>query len=118
MSKYVLCVNNQTLFADDGADDFSPHLVIGKVYKVVLPQENDGDMLRIIDGSGEDYLYPATYFEPFIPAGRESSESVTIYLDPFMKGVLHAEAVATQKSMSALVKEWIDEHLDLPLGAD
>lgn len=118
MNKYVRCIQNQTLFADDGADDFSPHLVVGKVYKVAPPQENDGDMLRIIDGSGEDYLYPATYFEPFIPVSRESTDSLTIYLDPFMKGVLHAEAVASQKSMSTLVKEWIDEHLDLPLGAD
>jgi hypothetical protein len=27
---------------------------------------------------------------------------------------LHAEAIMAQKSISALVREWIDERLDLP----
>lgn len=118
MNKYVICVENQTLFADDGATDLSPHLIIGKVYKVAPPQGHDGDMLRIIDGSGEDYLYPATYFEPFQPVGQQTSETITIHLDPYLKGVLHAEAIAAQKSVGALVREWIDEQLDLPVSAD
>jgi hypothetical protein len=39
--------------------------------------------------------------------------SLTIHLDAFTKGVLYAEALAADKSMSALVREWIDERLDL-----
>lgn len=118
MNKYVRCITNQTLFMHDLAGDYSPHLIIGKIYKVAPPQENDGEMLRVIDGSGEDYLYPASYFEPFTPIGREASETITIHLDPYLKGVLHAEAIATQKSVSSLVREWIDEQLDLPVGTD
>jgi hypothetical protein len=118
MSNYVRCVNNQTLFVDDLAKDYAPHLVIGRVYKVALPQENDGDLLRVIDGSGEDYLYPRHYFEPFILRSQEASETITVHLDPYMKGILHAEAIATHKSVSALVRDWLDEHLDIPLATD
>ncbi|MEI2609110.1 MAG: hypothetical protein V9G20_10835 [Candidatus Promineifilaceae bacterium] len=118
MSSYVRCIQNQTLFADDLAEDFAPHLVVGRVYKVAPPEPNDGDMLRIIDGSGEDYLYPAHYFEPFTPQGQMSSETITVHLDPYMKGVLHAEAAASRKTVSALVREWLDERLDLPVATD
>ena len=50
---FALCVKNR------GADD----LEVRKVYRVV----RDGDderrgYLRVIDDSGEDYLYPASYF--------------------------------------------------------
>jgi hypothetical protein len=50
---YVLCVRN-----DDCED-----LEVRKIYKV-LPDERasqDG-CLRIVDESGEDYLYPESYF--------------------------------------------------------
>ncbi|MGH7966538.1 MAG: hypothetical protein ACRERD_32710 [Candidatus Binatia bacterium] len=50
---FVLCVQNE------GCDD----LEIRKVYQVVPDQgaAQDG-YLRVIDESGEDYLYPADYF--------------------------------------------------------
>ena len=52
--QYVICVRN------DDAED----LVVGKVYKV-LPDENAGEeFLRVIDESGEDYLYPSDHFLP------------------------------------------------------
>ena len=52
-TRFALCVKNR------GADD----LELRKVYRVV----RDGDdqkrgYLRVIDDSGEDYLYPASYF--------------------------------------------------------
>jgi hypothetical protein len=34
------------------------------------------------------------------------------------QGVLHAEAVAARKSISALLREWIDERLDFPENGD
>ncbi|MCI0399512.1 MAG: hypothetical protein L0332_32125 [Chloroflexi bacterium] len=118
MSKYVRCVNNPTLFVDDLAEDYAPHLILGQVYKVAPPEENDGDMVRVIDGSGESYLYPAEYFEPFLPDSDEVADSITVHLDAYMKGVLHAEAIVARKSISALVREWIDGQLDLPVGVD
>jgi hypothetical protein len=39
---------------------------------------------------------------------------VTVYLDEITKGILQTEALATRKSVSALIREWIDKRLDLP----
>jgi len=52
-AEFVLCVQNE------GCDD----LEIRKVYQVLPDQgaAEDG-YLRVIDESGEDYLYPAEYF--------------------------------------------------------
>ncbi|MBM4459781.1 MAG: hypothetical protein FJ011_18800 [Chloroflexi bacterium] len=117
MTIYVRCLKNRILFGDDAAGNFAPHLISGRVYKVVPPEKNDRDMLRVIDGSGEDYLYPKNYFEPFVSDSTAASESVTVHLDPYLKGILHAEAIAARKSISALLRDWIDERLDLPAAA-
>ena len=52
-TQFALCINTGT------ADD----LHINTVYQV-LPDEKaaEADYLRIVDESGEDYLYPASYF--------------------------------------------------------
>ncbi len=49
----VLCIKN------NDCDD----LEISKIYEI-LPDENavEDKYIRIIDESGEDYLYPANYF--------------------------------------------------------
>lgn len=53
--KYVICVKN--LEADD--------LQLRKIYEVLLDESADQDgYIRIVDDSGEDYLYPADYFVP------------------------------------------------------
>jgi hypothetical protein len=118
--RYVRCIRNAGFIYDQDEnlyDETVHDLEVGQVYKVALPRENDGDMLRVIDASGEDYLYPADYFEPFTPNENGGHHRPTkIYLDDFTKGVLHAEAIAAQKSVSALLREWIDERLDLPAG--
>ncbi|HBY97542.1 MAG: hypothetical protein M5U01_23975 [Ardenticatenaceae bacterium] len=52
--KFAICIDNSK---------YPASLELHKVYRV-LPDEDaaqDGD-LRIIDESGEDYLYPAEYF--------------------------------------------------------
>jgi len=54
--KFVVCINNK---------DYPASLELHKIYRV-LPDEDaadDGD-LRIIDESGEDYLYSAERFIP------------------------------------------------------
>lgn len=53
-ARFAVCVNNA---------DYPASLELHKIYHV-LPDEDaevDGDM-RVIDESGEDYLYPADYF--------------------------------------------------------
>jgi hypothetical protein len=47
-----------TSFGDFSTDD----LTIGRLYEVIGDVDAHG-MIRIIDDSGEDYLYPAKLFE-------------------------------------------------------
>jgi len=50
---FVLCIRN------DGCDDLEPR----KVYQVIEDSEAAAEgYIRIVDESGEDYLYPANYF--------------------------------------------------------
>ncbi len=51
--EFVLCVKN------NDCDDLEKR----KVYRVLPDKKADKDgYLRVIDESGEDYLYPASYF--------------------------------------------------------
>jgi hypothetical protein len=55
-TRFVICVNN---------DEYPESLELFKIYKTIPDREAhaDGD-LRVIDESGEDYLFPADYFIP------------------------------------------------------
>lgn len=64
--KFVVCINNK---------DYAASLELHKIYRV-LPDDDaaaDGD-LRVIDESGEDYLYPAERFVPIsVPEAVQKS---------------------------------------------
>ena len=64
--KFAVCVNNA---------DYLASLELHKIYRV-LPDEDatgNGD-IRVIDESGEDYLYPAEWFVPIeLPQAVEES---------------------------------------------
>jgi len=54
--KFAVCVNNA---------EYPASLELHKIYRV-LPDEDaaaDGD-IRVVDESGEDYLYPSEWFVP------------------------------------------------------
>jgi hypothetical protein len=52
--QFVVCINNT---------DYSASLEIRKIYQVVPDsQANNHHQIRVIDESGEDYLYPSDYF--------------------------------------------------------
>ena len=52
--KFVICIANQ---------DYPVSLEKRKIYEVVPdPEAEDIGHIRVIDESGEDYLYPATCF--------------------------------------------------------
>ena len=55
-SHYLLCVRN---------DDYQASLEVRKIYEV-LPDEHAqaNHFVRVVDESGEDYLFPASYFVP------------------------------------------------------
>jgi hypothetical protein len=65
-SQFVVCIKNE---------EYPVSLELHKIYRVVPDKDAaaDGD-LRVIDESGEDYLYPASYFAPIeLPAAVEES---------------------------------------------
>ncbi|MCY3991939.1 MAG: hypothetical protein OXF50_12025 [Caldilineaceae bacterium] len=121
---YAKCINNWPYLQPPNLPKQKEPLfglTIGKVYKVISdPVAEQHGMTRIIDesfgesGSEDGYLYPSDYFEPFLPDEHLCRTSLTIYLDEYVKGVLHAEAVASNKSVSALMRDWVEERLDLP----
>ena len=120
---YAKCINNRPylqLSNQPAQEEPLFGLTVGKVYKVIPdPAADQHGMTRIIaesfgePGSEDGYLYPSDYFEPFLPDEQFSRTSPTIYLDEYVKGVLHAEAVASNKSVSALMRDWVEERLDL-----
>jgi hypothetical protein len=59
---FVVCLSRGTYRID---------LDVGKVYRLAAPEKNDPiDMLRVIDNSGDDYLYPADWFVPVLLPAR------------------------------------------------
>jgi len=55
-SHYVVCINN---------GDYPASLEPRKIYSLIPDKTaNKSGLLRVIDESGEDYLYPAEYFVP------------------------------------------------------
>lgn len=54
--QFVVCINNE---------GYQASLVPRKIYQVVPDKEAENHkMLRVIDESGEDYLFPASLFSP------------------------------------------------------
>lgn len=55
-TKYVVCINNE---------GYPASLELRKIYEALPDEESEKhDFLRIIDESGEDYLFPAGFFLP------------------------------------------------------
>jgi hypothetical protein len=53
--RFAICIEN---------DGYEASLELRKVYQVVAPEKNDPkDYIRVIDESGEDYLYYKKSFE-------------------------------------------------------
>ncbi len=51
---FALCVDNA---------DYEASLILGKVYRIISdPRAAKDDLVRIVDESGEDYLYHKSHF--------------------------------------------------------
>lgn len=65
---FGICIKNQ------GCED----LELRKLYEILLPDEvsREAGLLRVVDDSGEDYLYPAENFVllPLLSRSRKSSQ--------------------------------------------
>lgn len=65
--KFVVCII-----------DSEPDLELRKIYQVLPDKSADKDnYIRIIDESGEDYLYPSSYFV-FIDVPEEAERSLLL----------------------------------------
>jgi hypothetical protein len=66
--RFAICVNNA---------EYPVSLELHKIYRILADAEaeRDGD-LRIVDESGEDYLYPAAYFV-LVDLPRETARVLT-----------------------------------------
>src|SRR6266545_3016789 len=52
--EFAVCIQNGEYEAD---------LIVGKLYRVVKPERNDrASDIRVVDESGDDYLYPRGWF--------------------------------------------------------
>ena len=67
--RYVLCIRNE---------GYPASLELHKVYRAILDERAAQDRLvRVIDESGEDYLYPMDCFRPFqSPTSIEKLEDI------------------------------------------
>jgi len=67
--EFVVCIKN---------DDYPASLEQRKIYQVVPDAEAAAhQLLRVVDESGEDYLYPADYFVAIeLPVAAERAFSV------------------------------------------
>ena len=52
---FVVCIDNI---------DYPADLQLHKIYRVVPDASLEADDIRIIDESGEDYIYPKSFFAP------------------------------------------------------
>ena len=69
--QFAICVKNE---------EYPASLQLWKVYRV-LPDERGArhNMIRVVDESGEDYLFSATYFVPVeLPQAAESALLATV----------------------------------------
>jgi signal recognition particle receptor subunit beta len=63
---FVICINNK---------DYSTSLVIRKIYEALTDADAEqNNQIRVIDESGEDYLYPQEFFIPIeLPKNAEDA---------------------------------------------
>lgn len=66
---FVLCIDNT---------DYEASLITRKVYEVIPDEQAEkDDLIRVIDESGEDYLYHASHFV-FIHLPVEVEKALTV----------------------------------------
>ncbi len=106
-TRYVQCKKNS---------GYELSLTPRQIYEVLPDPAEVNGMIRVIDDSGEDYLFEIELFEP-VKNLTDLTTDITVGLTWPMKATIYRIANQRGISMSALLREWIDEHLDLPVIA-
>ena len=69
--EFSVCIHN---------GEYEIDLVVGKIYRVVRPKRNDRPSdIRVLDESGEDYLYPRNWFVPIELPLKAKKALITIH---------------------------------------
>ena len=69
-TRYAVCVSNK---------GYPASLERRKIYQALPdPQAAAHNMIRVIDESGEDYLYPADYFVPITLSQTAAKKAFTV----------------------------------------
>jgi uncharacterized protein with ATP-grasp and redox domains len=105
--RFVKCIAN---------DGDSLSLTPGQFYRVLPDKAEAHSMLRVVDNTGEDYLFDAVLFENVNDLSGWLTD-LTVNVTIPMKATIRQLANQRGVSMAALVREWIDERLDLPAMA-
>jgi hypothetical protein len=66
--EFVVCLRKENT-GDISGDD----LQLGRLYELIEKDAGHG-MLRIIDESGEDYLYPQSWFDSVAPSAAATEQ--------------------------------------------
>lgn len=103
-TRYAMCKENVGY-----ESSLTPH----QIYEVISDPAEVNGMIRVIDDSGEDYLFEVDLFEP-VTNLTDLMTQVTVGLTWPMKATIYRIANQRGITMSALLRQWIDEHLDLP----
>jgi hypothetical protein len=104
----VRCVNNDSLHSPEGSSEWinvpnSGDLTIGKIYNVIAVENG---FYRILDDSGEDYLYPAALFE-IIP----SEDQINIRIGRSIFEKISKIAKKEQVSVDELASQMLEKQL-------
>lgn len=71
-NKFVICINNK---------GYEVSLERGKVYRVLDDDKgSQHNLIRVVDESGEDYLFPDEYFVP-IKLPKAAKKALEVRLD-------------------------------------
>jgi hypothetical protein len=106
--QFLKCVTN-------GGYELS--LTPGQFYQRMPDKAEAHGMVRVVDNTGEDYLFDADLFEVVNDLTRVQAE-LTVGLTAPMKAMIYQIANERGVSMSSLIREWIDERLDLPVATN
>jgi hypothetical protein len=106
--QFLKCVTNR---------GYEISLTPGQFYQRLPDKAEAHGMVRVIDNTGEDYLFDADLFEEVNDLTRVQAE-LTVGLTAPMKAMIYQIANERGVSMSSLIREWIDERLDLPVATD
>lgn len=70
-TEFAVCIHN---------GEYDGDLIVSKIYRVMRPKRNDRPSdIRVLDESGEDYLYPRGWFVPIELPSKAKKALVAIH---------------------------------------